>query len=60
VAQSNYLENDGKILARRIRALFKYYQSFGGLPAETRRGKRKGSSYLDNEDIFLACRAWLL
>jgi hypothetical protein len=60
VAQSNHLENDGKALARRIRALFKHYQSFGGLPAETRGGKRKGSSYLDNEDVFLACRAWLL
>jgi len=60
VAQSNHLENDGKRLARRIRALFKHYQSFGGLPAETRGGKRNGHSYLDNEDVFQACRAWLL
>ena len=52
VAQSNHLENDGKTLARRIRALFKHYQSFGGLPAETRGGKRNGHSYLDNEDVF--------
>ena len=60
VAQSNHLQNDRKTLARRIKALFKHYQTFGGLPAETCGGKRKGSSYLDNEDVFLACRAWLL
>jgi hypothetical protein len=60
VAQSNHLENDGKALACRFRALFKHYQGFGGLLAETRGGKRKGSSYLDNKDVFLACRAWLL
>jgi hypothetical protein len=59
VAQSNHLENDGKTLARRIRALFRHYQTFGGLPAETRGGKRNGRSYLDNEDVFQACRAWL-
>jgi hypothetical protein len=60
VAQSNHLENDGTTLARRIRALFRHFQTFGGLPAETRGGKRKGASYLDNEDVFLACRAWLM
>jgi hypothetical protein len=59
VAQSNHLENDGKTLARRIRALFCHYQTFRGLPAETRGGKRNGRSYLDNEDVFQACRAWL-
>ena len=52
VAQSNHLENDRKALARRIRALFKHYQGFRGLPAETRGGKRKGSSYLNNKDVF--------
>jgi hypothetical protein len=57
VAQSNHLTNDGKALARRIRALCRHYQTFGGLPAETRGGKRKGASYLDNEDVFQACRA---
>jgi hypothetical protein len=59
VAQSNHLSNNGKTLARRIRALFRHYQTFGGLPAETRGGKRNGRSYLDNEDVFQACRAWL-
>lgn len=54
------MENDGKTLARRIRALFRHYQTFGGLPAETRGGKRTGASYLDNEDVFQACRAWLV
>jgi hypothetical protein len=60
VAQSNHIENDGKTLARRIRALFRHYQTFGGLPAETRGGKRTGTSYLDNEDVFQGCRGWLL
>ena len=59
VAKSNH-ENDGKTLARTIRALFRHYQTFGGLPAETRGGKRNGSSYLDNGDVFQACRAWLV
>jgi hypothetical protein len=59
VAQSNHLHNDGKTLARRIRALFCHYQTFGGLPVETRGGKRNGRSYLDNEDVFQGCRAWL-
>ena len=40
VAKSNHLENDGKTLARRIRALFRHSQTFGCLPAETRGGKR--------------------
>jgi hypothetical protein len=60
VAQSNHIENDGATLARRIRALLRHFKTFKGLPAETRGGKRKGSSYLDNEDVFQACRAWLL
>ena len=60
MAQSNHVENDGKTLARRIRALLHHFQTFGGLPAETRGGKRKGLSYLDNEDVFQGCRAWLL
>ena len=60
VAQSNHIENDGIALARRIRALLRHFKTFRGLPAETRGGKRKGSSYLDNEDVFQACKAWLL
>ena len=52
VAQSNHIKNDRMTLARRIRALFRHYQTFGGLPTETRGGKRKGSSYLDNKDVF--------
>jgi len=59
VARSSHEFNDGKTLARRIRGLFNHYRQFRGLPAETRRGKRKGTSYLDNEDVFQACRAWL-
>jgi hypothetical protein len=52
VAQSNHIKNDGMTLARRIRALFRHYQTFGGLPSETRGGKRKSPSYLDKtEDI---------
>jgi hypothetical protein len=60
VAQSNHIENDGITLARRIKALLCHFQTFGGLPAETRGGKRRGTSYLDNEDVFQACRAWLI
>jgi hypothetical protein len=55
----SYTEHSFQHLARRIRALFRHYQTFGGLPAETRGGKRNGRSYLDNEDVFQACRAWL-
>jgi hypothetical protein len=60
MAESNHIQNDGKTLARRIRALCRHYQTFRGLPTETRGGKRKGSSYLNNKDVFQACRAWLL
>jgi hypothetical protein len=59
VAKTNHPTNDGKTLARRIRALGRHYQLFGSLPIESRGGKRKGNSYLDNEDVFAACRAWL-
>ena len=52
VVRSNHIENDGNALARRIRALFRHYTTFGGIPTETRGGKRKGASYLDNEDVF--------
>ncbi|PVH68112.1 hypothetical protein DL98DRAFT_633755 [Cadophora sp. DSE1049] len=37
-----------------------YYRTYGSLPLETRGGKQKNRSYLDNEDVFKACRAWLL
>jgi hypothetical protein len=60
VAQSNYIKNNGKTLARKIKALLRHYQTFKGLPIETREGKRKGSSYLNNKDVFQACKAWLL
>lgn len=60
VAKTKHTENDGITLARRIRSLFRHYQTFGGLPVETRGGKRTGASYLDNEDVFQACRAWLV
>jgi hypothetical protein len=29
-------------------------------PAKTRGGKRRGTLYLDNEDVFQAYRAWLI
>jgi hypothetical protein len=48
VAQSNHIKNDGATLARKIRALLRYFKTFKGLLAKTCRGKRKGSSYLDN------------
>jgi hypothetical protein len=52
VAQSNYIKNDGATLARRIRALLRYFKTFKGLLAKTCGGKRKGSLYLDNKDVF--------
>jgi hypothetical protein len=60
VARSNHRLSNGKTLARRIRALFNYYRQWHGVPLETRGGKRNGTSYLDNKDVFLACRAWLI
>ena len=60
VAESNHPTGNGKTLARKIRALYLYYQTYGSLPLETRGGKQKNRSYLNNEDIFKACRAWLL
>jgi hypothetical protein len=52
VAKSNYVKNDGTTLARKIKALFRHFQRFGRLLAKTRGSKRKGGSYLDNEDVF--------
>ena len=60
MAESNYPTGDGKTLARKIRALFLYYRTYRSLLIETRGGKRENRSYLDNEDVFRACRAWLL
>jgi hypothetical protein len=60
VARNNHRLNDGLTLARRIRGLFNYYRQWHGFPLETRGGKRDGRSYLDNEDVFLACQAWLV
>jgi hypothetical protein len=40
--------------------MFLYYGTHGSLPLEGRGGKRANKSYLDNEDVFAACRAWLL
>jgi len=57
VAQSNHIENDGIALARRIKALLRHFKTFRGLLAKTCGGKRKGSSYLDNKDVFQACKA---
>ena len=60
VAESNHPTGNGKTLARKIRALYLYYRTYGSLPLETRGGKQKNRSYLDNKDVFKACRAWLL
>jgi hypothetical protein len=60
VTRNNHRLNDGLTLARRIRGLFNYYRQWHGFPLETRGDKRDGHSYLDNEDVFLACRAWLV
>ncbi|PVH69714.1 hypothetical protein DL98DRAFT_379349, partial [Cadophora sp. DSE1049] len=60
VAESNHPTGNGKTLARKIRALYLYYRTYGFLPLETCGGKQKNRSYLDNEDVFKACRAWLL
>ena len=60
VAESNHPTGNGKTLARKIRALYLYYRTYGSLPLETRGGKQRNRSYLDNEDVFKACRAWLL
>ena len=60
VAQSNHIKNNGTTLARRIRALLCHFQTFGSLLAKTRGGKRRGTSYLDNKDVFQACKAQLI
>jgi hypothetical protein len=60
VAFSNHRLNDRKTLARRIRGLFNYYRQWHSIPQETRGSKRDGASYLNNEDIFLACYTWLI
>ncbi len=52
VVRSNHIKNDGNTLARRIRALFRHYTTFGSIPTKTRGSKRKGASYLDNKDVF--------
>ena len=60
VTKSNHLIGDGKTLARKIRASFLYYRTYRSLLIETRGGKQQNRSYLDNEDVFRACRTWLL
>ena len=53
------MKTDGLILTRRIRSLCTYYSKYKSLPIETRGRKRLGWSLLDDETVFLACRAWL-
>jgi hypothetical protein len=60
VTESNHLTNKGKALARKIRALFLYYQTHRLLPLKTREGTQRNRSYLDNKDVFQAYRTWLL
>lgn len=60
VATINHLTTDGKELARRIRALCNHFARYKGIPLETRGGKRTGLLLLDNKEVFLACRAWLV
>jgi hypothetical protein len=47
-------------MARKIRVLFLYYKMHGSFLLEGRGGKKANRSYLDNEDVFITCRAWLL
>ena len=60
IAKSNHPTSKGITLARKIRALFLYYRTHRSLPLETRGGKQQNRSYLDNEDVFKACRVWLM
>jgi hypothetical protein len=60
VATINHLTTNGKELARRIRALCNHFARYKGIPLETRGGKRTGLLLLDNKEVFLVCRAWLV
>jgi hypothetical protein len=44
--------------ARKLRALCLHYRFYSALPVETRGGKRE-TSFLDDEEVFTACRQWL-
>ena len=59
-AETFHKTSHGAWLARRIRSMFLHYQVHRSLPVEARGGKRIGSSTLDDESIFTACRIWLL
>jgi hypothetical protein len=40
--------------------MFFYYKTNGSLPLENRRRKRANKFYLDNENVFVIYRTWLL
>jgi hypothetical protein len=40
--------------------MFLYYKTHGSFPLESRGGKRANKSYLNNENVFATCIAWLL
>jgi hypothetical protein len=40
--------------------MFLYYRIHGSLPLKYYGRKQANKSYLDNENVFAACRAWLL
>jgi hypothetical protein len=40
--------------------MFLYYRTHRSFPLEGRGGKQANKSYLDNEDVFAACRTFLL
>jgi hypothetical protein len=40
--------------------MFLYYRTHRSLLLESYKGKQANKSYLDNEDVFVTCRAWLL
>jgi hypothetical protein len=60
VTKSNHLTRNGKTLACKIRALYLYYRTYGLLSLKTCDGKQKSRFYLNNKDVYKACRAWLL
>jgi hypothetical protein len=60
VTESNYPTGNWKALVCKIRAMFLYYRIHGSLPLKYYGRKQANKSYLDNENVFAACRAWLL
>jgi hypothetical protein len=56
---SDYTKIKPVYLARRIRFRYEYYRIHLTLPVDSRGGRRDGTSLLDDERMFQACRTWL-